>query len=195
MLALAVAAIAALCILAWLTMRAVRRYVRRRWRRWLADAGGGLLAATLRSDAPSTFAAAFDPRAWSVARQRHRMWRAVRSANRTVAATHAVAGPSAQLARLAQDLQDTAVDVDRLLSVIQRSTWNPPRGDLSQARVLADTRRVVAAADELRSAALAVLHADSTPRVSTLLDDVRLESEAIRSGLASADRHMLRSER
>jgi hypothetical protein len=113
---------------------------------------------------------------WVVQRDRHRMWRAVTSAERAVATAVAENAPIGDLAALTRHLLSTAGSVDAALRACEHSSvgLRPLREQVSA---------VVGAANQIHAAALEALTAIAVPVTSRLTDAVRVEVAAVRHGI------------
>lgn len=187
-LVLALAILAALVAATWLLARAVRRYVRRRWRRWLATAGGGLAGALVQSARWSSLTSLFDPRWWAVQRERRRMWQAVTAASHTVEQAEAAGAPVGDLPRLCVELRGAAAELDRLLSAT--GTSGPGAGATAAERqARRDLQGLLQAAGDVHTAGLVALGHRASPQVADVVSSVRLETAALHSGLTAARSH------
>lgn len=173
-------------VAAWLSVRAILRAVRRRWRRWVATAMAGVGAGGLRwvASQPAT-----SPAWWRVQRQRHQMWRAVSAATGAVEHAQAAGAPMGDLPHLAGDLRRTADRLDRVLLADAARVGARRSAALPEALPgRRDFDQLLAAAKEIHDTALLSLGEHTSPDVSALTSAVRVESEAFRAGLASARR-------
>jgi hypothetical protein len=156
----------------WMTARAARR----RWRRWRSAM---TLARQVRQ-APAALAAVAalpvtDVDWWLGQRDRHRMWRAVSSAERAVAAAKQADAPLGDLVVLTRQLRSTARSTDALVRA----------GGRDSRRQVDD---VVAAAHDIRAVTAESLLLVARPETSWLADAVRTEVAALRHGLAAIQR-------
>lgn len=182
---LAVAVIAATGL--WLLYRAARR----RWRRFVAAGVGAAsthgLALGLRWCSAQPFTSSSW---WRLQRDRQRMWRAVSTASKSVETAQAAGAPIGDLPRLCKDLRRTAEHLDAFL-VAQAAPTSAP-GHQRASRQLAASQKdlpsVLAAAADIHHSAVLALADEASPRVRALSSSVRIETEAFRSGLASARR-------
>ena len=108
---------------------------------------------------------------------RHRMWRAVSSAERAVAAAVAADAASGELPSLVRRLRRTAQGVDRLLATAASG---------ASGQVAAELRRVLETAETIRLAATESLLTVTSPATSSLADAVATEVSALRHGLSVA---------
>lgn len=115
---------------------------------------------------------------WVAQRDRHRMWRAMAAADRAVAAAVAANAPIGDLAAMNRRLQQTAEAVDATLRVSAGS----PAGLRAVRRQVTE---LVAAAEQVHSAALDALTAAAQPATSGLSGAVRDEVAAVRHGLTT----------
>jgi hypothetical protein len=115
---------------------------------------------------------------WVVQRDRHRMWRAVTAAERSVAAAVAANAPIGDLAALTRRIRKTAESVDATLRACgpSVSAVRPLRQQVTE---------LVAAAEQVRAAALEALTAVSRPATAGLTDAVLVEVAALRHGLTT----------
>jgi hypothetical protein len=168
---------------AWMVVRAARRRLSR-WRRARAALQPwGLQPWSLRSwplrsaGSAMTAVAALppaQPQWWLVQRDRHRLWRAVTSAERAVTSAKRADAPVGDLPTVARQLRTTANGVDALL-----------RADGARGNARAHLREVLDAAEDIRAAATDALLAFAAPETSGLTDAVRLEVTALRHGLSA----------
>jgi hypothetical protein len=167
-------------VLATMAVRTVRRRyrsARERFRGSLAPyrRGPGSTAVPT-SVALSTVAS---PDWWGVQNRRHRMWRAVSSAEHSVALARQSDVAVGDLPALTAQLRSAADGVDAVLRASARS------GSLREED-RADCEGIAAAGAEIHAAALASLrsasHADTEPVVSA----VRIEVAALAAGLRAA---------
>jgi hypothetical protein len=116
---------------------------------------------------------------WGAQERRHRMWKAVSSAEHTVEVARSAGVAVGDLPGLARRLHAAAAGVDAVLRAGGR------QGRLREED-RADCDRIVVAADELRAAALASLRTGSHADTDTLVSAVRIEVAALASGLRAA---------
>ena len=136
----------------------------------LLHASGSVASATIGS-----------PGWWTAQSHRHRMWRAVTSAEQAVAVARRTGVPVGDLPALAGRLHGAATGVDAVLRAGGR------QGALRhQDRV--DCDRIVAAASDLRSAALSSLRWDSHADTEAIASAVQLEVAALTAGVRAAHR-------
>lgn len=143
---------------AWLVTRSIRRRLRR------LRAGFGLLPMVGLS-------------VWQAYGDRHRMWRAVSSAERAVAAAVAADAAAGDLPSLVRRLRRTAETVDRLLTAAGSGKSRP---------VADEMRRVMEMSATIRTAATDALLTVTAPATSSLADAVATEVSALRHGLSVA---------
>jgi hypothetical protein len=177
------AALAVMVLGGWLAVRGVRRYIRRRWRRWLAAAGGGVVGAVVQSGLGGSALSVLDPRWWAAQRERRRMWGAVSSALRAVEQAEGAGAPVGELPRLCAELRVAASELDRLLAASHTPGMHLGPGALDQG-ARRDIQGVMVAADQVRQGALSSLRHQASPRVADLVSSVNLETEAFRTGLS-----------
>jgi hypothetical protein len=124
------------------------------------------------------------PAGWDVGRAAHRprreMWRAVGQAEEAVAEADRAGAPVGELPDLCRRLHAAAQDVDRLLVI---GADLPPGASGGLRRQVAE---VLAAAGNIRLAAVTAASDASGPRVSELAGDARREVECIAAGLERA---------
>ena len=165
----------------------VARRVRRRFRaaraRLLASRASQLdLHGLLRESTSAAMASIGSPGWWVIQNHRHRMWRAVSSAEHAVVVARRADVAVGDLPGLVRRLRNAASGVDAVLRASDR------RGSLrEQDRV--DCDRIVAAASDLRAAALSSLsslrstsHADT----DTIASAVQIEVAALAAGVRAA---------
>ena len=171
-------------VMAGVLAAVVVRGVRRRYRAARArlrsltvpqpGSGGGLRA-------PGALAAATigSPGWWAAQNCRHRMWKAVSSAEHAVAVARAADVALGDLPALTTRLSSSARGVDSLLRAGGRV------GSLShQDRV--ECERIEAAASEIHAAAMASLRAASHADTAPVLSAVRIEVAALAAGVRAA---------
>lgn len=116
---------------------------------------------------------------WVAQHRRHRMWRAVTSAEHAVGVARQADVALGDLPALARRLHTAARGVDAVLRAGGR------QGRLAD-RDRADCDQVVAAAMDLRSAALSSLRSGSHADLDTVVSAVRLEVAAVAAGARAA---------
>jgi hypothetical protein len=116
---------------------------------------------------------------WMVQSRRHRMWRAVASAEHAVGIARRADVAVGDLPALAQRLSEAASGVDAVLRASVR------QGSLREQDRL-DCDRIVAAADELRAAALSSLRTGSHADTDTVVSAVQIEVAALAAGVRAA---------
>jgi hypothetical protein len=116
---------------------------------------------------------------WLAQNRRHRMWRAVTSAEHALNVARQADVALGDLPALAVRLHEAARGVDAVLRAGGR------QGRLGD-RDRADCDQVVAAAMDLRSAALSSLRAGSRADLETVVSAVRLEVAAVAAGARAA---------
>jgi hypothetical protein len=114
-----------------------------------------------------------DPRWWLTQRDRHRMWRAVSSAEKAVQAAVSADAPVGDLPFLVRRLDKAARSVDAVVRA---------GGDR------AEVQETVRTAEDIRAAAVEALTSVARPETTSIAADVRLEIAALRHGLAAARR-------
>jgi hypothetical protein len=164
----------------WLTVRAVRRRVRRfRLRIGAFDLRRDGTTAARRIAAASASASATSLSWWQTQRDRHRVWRAVGVAERAVASAVQAQAPVGELPMLTRRLRRTAQSVDRLLCTAD----DPSR---RSRRVAAEMQLVLELAESIRQAAQDAVLSVAAPATSSLADAVAVEVSALRHGLSVA---------
>ena len=160
----------------WLAARTVRRRVQR-WRRVAAAlpsrADAGQVVRVI-AGLPVTKLSW-----WTVQQQRHRMWRAVAAADRTVNAAVRVGAPVGDLPSLARRLHRNAADVERVLA----ATADSPGGRRGPCPQLLS---LLTAAESIQGAAAEALRASTAPDTSSLAAAVATEVTALRHGWSVA---------
>jgi hypothetical protein len=117
---------------------------------------------------------------WWVAQNcRHRMWRAVTSAEHAVSVAHRADVAVGDLPGLATRLRATADGVDAVLRACGR------QGSLRE-HDRRDCERIVTAASELRQAALSSLRSGSHTDTETIASAVQIEVAALAAGIRAA---------
>jgi hypothetical protein len=177
-----VGVVSALLLLSMVAVTAtfVVRVVRRRYRAvrsWLQPPGFRPMS---RSDLPAARAAAAttlgSPAWWAVQRDRHRMWRAVSSAEHAVAVARGAGAPVGDLPILSRQLTSAAAGVDALLRASSRTRS-------LRREAVAERRQVESAAADLYRAALDSLRVAAAAGTEPVLSAVRLEVEALAAGV------------
>ena len=118
---------------------------------------------------------------WAVQNRRHRMWRAVCSAEHSVAVARRSDVAVGDLPALATQLRAAASRADAVLCVSARS------GSLC-GEDRADCERIEAAADDIHSAALSSLRSVSREKADPVVSAVQIEVAALAAGVKSAYR-------
>jgi hypothetical protein len=165
---------------AFVVVRGVRRRYRALRRRLMPGWGGRPdLEGLLRSPGAVAAASLGSPGWWVAQNRRHRMWRAVTSAEHAVRVARQAGVPVGDLPALAQGLRRAANRVDALLRA---------SGRMSSLRDedRADSDRIIAAAADLRAAALATLRYDSHADTDTVVSAVEIEVAALAAGIRAA---------
>ncbi|MBO0844635.1 MAG: hypothetical protein J2P22_04380 [Nocardioides sp.] len=162
----------------------VVRRVRRRYRAararlmtprgWQSD-----VQRLLRHSGSVAVASVGSPRWWAVQNRRHRMWRAVTSAEHAVRIARRADVAVGELPALADRLRAAANGVDGVLRASERG------GSLRQED-RQDCDRIELAASELRDAALASMRSDSHADTDTVVSAVRIEVAALAAGVRAA---------
>ena len=169
-------------------------WLRRRVRRRL-DGLGQVLAARARAAAAmagSSFDGAGSRWLWSLpvpdrrwregGRARRELWRAVGAAEHAVAAARRGGAPTGDLPALCRRLRQAAESADRRLAIGQR----PAVPGAGPEPGVSEVSGLVSAAGQIRAAASAALASVSQPAARQLVGDVRIEVEALATGLARA---------
>jgi hypothetical protein len=160
----------------WLTARAVRRRLQR-WRRVAmalpsrADAGQ---VVRVMASLPVTKLSW-----WTVQQQRHRMWRAVAAADRTVSSAVRMGAPVGDLPSLARRLRRNAADVERVLA----ATADSPR---AARKPCPEVLSLLKAAESIQSAAAEALRTTAAPDTNSLAAAIATEVTALRHGWSVA---------
>ena len=118
---------------------------------------------------------------WAVQNRRHRMWRAVCSAEHSVAVARRSDVAVGDLPALATQLRAAASRADAVLCVSARS------GSLREED-RADCERIEAAAADIHSAALSSLRSVSREEADPIVSAVQIEVAALAAGVKSAYR-------
>lgn len=159
------------------------RGVRRRYRsvraRFLGPDGRPDLSGTLRASGSVAAASLGSPVWWRVQNHRHRLWKAVTSAEHAVGVARRANVATGDLPALARDLHAAATAVDAVL----RASGH--QGPLREEDRL-DCDRIVVAADEIREAALASLRHGSHSDTEMVVSAVRIEVAALAAGLRAS---------
>jgi hypothetical protein len=159
-----------------LVVRGLRRRYRA-FRSWLQPPG---MRPMSRSDLPAVRAVAAttlgSPAWWAVQRDRHRMWRAVSSANHAVAVAKDAGAPVGDLPTLSRQLTSAATGVDALLRA--SSSTRSMRREAG-----AERRRIESVAADVHRAALDSLRAVALAGTEPVLSAVRLEVAALAAGV------------
>lgn len=172
--------VAATGAVAFLVVRGVRRRYRTFRSRLTAVWGSPPnLEDLLRTSGSIAGASVGSPGWWLAQSRRHRMWKAVTSAEHAVRVARHADVPVGDLPMLAQALRRTANRVDAVLRAGGRM------GSLRDED-RADCDRIVAAADDIRAVALATLRSDSHADTDTIVSAVEIEVAALASGIRAA---------
>lgn len=118
---------------------------------------------------------------WTVQNHRHRLWRAVTSAEHAVDVARRSEVAVGDLPTLAARLRTAANAVDAVLRASAR------QGAL-RAEDRTDCDRIIAAATELREAAVSSLRSDSRTHTDTVVSAVQIEVAALAAGVRAAHR-------
>jgi hypothetical protein len=162
----------------------VVRRVRRRYRSWRARLMPARpvppdLPGLLRTSGSVAASSIGSPGWWLIQNHRHRMWRAVTSAEHAVGVARRADAAVGDLPSLAGRLRVAANGVDAVLRASDR------QGALRKEDRL-DCDRIVAAAADLRAAALSSLRTDSHADTDTVVSAVQIEVAALAAGLRAA---------
>ena len=134
----------------------------------------------LRASGSTAAASLGSPHWWAVQNRRHRMWRAVTSAQHAVTVARRTDVAVGDLPALADQLGAAARRVDSLLRASGRH-GSIRREDRD------DCERIVTAASDLRAAALDSLRAGSHAETSSVVSAVQIEVAALSAGLRAAN--------
>lgn len=164
----------------------VVRRVRRRWRssraRLLAlRASQPDVGRLLRVSSSSAVSTLGSPGWWMVQNRRHRMWRAVCSAEQAVSVAGRADAAVGDLPALVSRLRTAATGVDAVLRATGR------QGSLSEEDRL-DCDRIVTAASDLRAVALTSLRTGSHSDTEAVVSAVQIEVAALAAGVRAAHR-------
>lgn len=161
----------------------VVRGVRRRFRivrsLLLAAQGSRRFPSLLPMSGAIVSASIGSPGWWVVQNRRHRMWRAVSSAEHAVSVARRADVLVGDLPSLADRLRAAAVAADAVLRASGR------QGPLGEQDCL-DCDRIVAAASDLRRAALSSLSSGSHANTEAVVSAVHIEVAAVAAGLRAA---------
>jgi hypothetical protein len=162
--------VAAIFVGGFLVARGVRRRYRSlRWR----------LEGVLRHSGTVAESSLGSPAWWAVQGRRHQMWQAVTSAEHAVTVARRAEVPVGDLPALARRLHVAATGADAVLRAGGRT------GAL-RIEDRTDCDRIVAAAEDLRTAAMTTLRARSHADADSLVSAVRIEVAALAAGLRAA---------
>lgn len=170
----------ATCVAAVVVVRRVRRGYRTARRRLLAAmARQPELRSVVRTSGSAAVASIGSPGWWAVQNRRHRMWRSVISAEHAVSVARRADVPVGDLPALAHRLRAAATGVDAVLRATshQGSLRNQDRSECDQ---------IVAAASDLRAAALSSLRSDAHTEIESLVSAVKIEVAAVAAGVSAA---------
>jgi hypothetical protein len=164
----------------------VVRRVRRRWRasrtRFVVRrASQPDLGQLLRTSGSAAAASVGSPGWWMVQNRRHRMWRAVTSAEHAVGVARRAEVAVGDLPELASRLRAAATGVDAVLRASGR------QGSLS-TEDRADCDRIVRAATDVRAVALTSLRTGSHLDTDAVVSAVEIEVAALAAGVRAAHR-------
>ena len=162
----------AACVAVVLAVRAVRRGYR---------AARARVRSLRAPQAPVTVGAMSSPAWWTAQNRRHRLWRAVSSAEHAVALARRSDVPIGDLPTLTTQLRSAALGVDAVLRA------NAHGGTLG-AEDRAACEQVVAAATDIHQAALSSLRTTSHADTEPLLSAVQIEVAALAAGVRAATR-------
>jgi hypothetical protein len=137
------------------------------------------LPGLLRSSGSVAASSIGSPSWWVVQNHRHRMWKAVTSAEHAVGVARRADVAVGDLPALATRLRAAATGVDAVLRASDR------QGSLRKEDRL-DCDRIVAAAADLRAAALSSLRTDSHAGTDTVVSAVQIEVAALAAGIRAA---------
>ena len=165
----------------------VVRGVRRRYRSLRDRLSGFFQSSPLDGTGPTrvrgsvALATVGAPGWWAVQNRRHRMWRAVCSAEHSVAIARRSDVAVGDLPALSTQLRAAASRADAVLCVSARS------GSLREED-RADCERIEAAATDIHSAALSSLRSVSHEEADPIVSAVQIEVSALAAGVKSAYR-------
>jgi hypothetical protein len=156
-----------------------RRYRAARSRLLSAQGAHHDLQSLIRVSSSVASASIGSPGWWVVQNRRHRMWRAVTSAEHAVRVARRADVAVGDLPSLAGRLRAAANGVDAVLRASGRE------GSLRERDRL-DYDRIVEAASELRAAALSSLRSGSHADTETIVSEVQIEVAALAAGVRAA---------
>ena len=161
---------------------AVRRFIVKRWRRYVGAAGTAGLAFQLGHVLMrSALSRPWWTTSWRAAQaDRAKMWRAVTGARRAVDQAHSLGAPVGELPRRTKDLQAAAHDLDRLLSMHDQRT--SVAGGNGRTKGLVDD--LIGASGDVRAAAMDAMEHASWPQASAAVMAASDEARAVRAGVA-----------
>jgi hypothetical protein len=177
-----------LSLLLMLATAAAAVFVVRRVRRRFRAARARLLASRasqrdlhglLRGSTSAAVASMGSPGWWVIQNRRHRMWRAVSSAEHAVGVARRADVAVGELPGLARRLSNAAAGVDAVLRASDRG------GSLGEQDRM-DCDRIVAAASDVRAAALSSLRSTSHADTDTITSAVQIEVAALAAGVRAA---------
>jgi hypothetical protein len=172
--------VAATGAVAFVVVRGVRRRYRRiRARIVGARAGGSSVLDVVHRSGSAAAGTLGSAGWWAMEHRRHRMWRAVTSAEQAVSLARRAGAPVGDLPALAQRLHAAARGVDAVLRA------DGGTGAL-QPEHRADSDRIIAAATDLRRTALAAVGADMHADATSVASAIRLETAAVTAGIRAA---------
>jgi hypothetical protein len=134
---------------------------------------------SLHAQASLAVATLGSPRWWAVQNRRHRMWRAVESAENAVGVADRSEVAVGELPMLASQLRSAAEGVDAVLRAGMLSGPLRPEDR-------ADCERIEAAAADIRGAALSMLRTAARADADPLVSAVRIEVAALDAGVRAA---------
>lgn len=137
------------------------------------------LPGMLRESGSVAVASIGSPGWWAVQNRRHRMWRAITSAEHAVNVARGAGVAVGDLPALASRLRTAATEVDAVLRASGR------QGSLRKADSV-DCDRIVAAASDVRDAAVSSLRFGSHADTDTVWSAVQIEVAALAAGVRAA---------
>jgi len=163
-----------------LVVRRARRRYRAARARLLASRASQLdLQGLIRLSSSAAVASIGSPGWWSAQTHRHRMWRAVSSAEHAVEVARRADVAVGDLPALVSRLSHAASGVDAVLRASDR------QGRLCE-QDRADCDRIMAAASDLRAAAMSSLRSTSHADTDTIASAVQIEVAALAAGVRAS---------
>jgi hypothetical protein len=169
LLAIAVVALVGAGVTTWRLMRSIRR----QWRRLRTGEAAPRITARVASTAAR-------PQWWAMQHDRHRMWRAVSSAEHAVGAAVKAQAGVGDLPSLARRLRRAATQVDAALSAACHNSGRVPTG------VRDEHALVMASARDVERLAIQVTAATAGTSAVEVRAAVLVEERALAAGMAAA---------